>query len=212
MTGSTTTTANAVSPTDTSLEKISNLIQLLIGAQNNAHDNLEPKIDKILGILESQRTERPRERESQNQRPNNSALFQKSSFAQLPSQGFYRYDLIKSHKWLCYLTDLHHDLTSYKYLQEIDDLVILRCINFWSSVPGKNEMDQAHSQALCYAVTKCQFFENGPQTLLKYLASYIDRDFAEGTITTGTEIDLRALSHVSYLRTTEDVGSGEDYY
>ena len=73
-------------------------------------------------------------------------------------------------------------------------------------------MDQAHSQALCYAVTKCQFFENGPQTLLKYLASYIDRDFAEGTITTGTEIDLRALSHVSYLRTTEDVGSGEDYY
>ena len=211
MTGSSTTTANAVSPNDTSLEKISNLMELLIGAQNNTHDVLEPKLDKILGLLQNQRTEQPRE--SQNQRPNNSALFQKSSFAHLPSQNLNSYGLIKNHKWLCYLTELHHDMTSYKYLQEIEDLVILRCINFWASVPGKNGIDEAHSQALCYAVTKCQFFETGPQSLLKYLASYIDRDFGEGIITTGTEIDLISLSHVSSmnLRRAESVGSVEDY-
>ena len=210
MTGSSTTTANAVSPNDTNLEKISNLLELLIGAQNNAHDALEPKLDKILGLLQNERTEQPRD--SQNPRPNNPALFQKSSFAHLPSQNLNN-ALIKKHKWLFYLTELHHDLTSYKCLQEIDDLVILRCINFWASVPGKNGMDEAHNQALCYAVTKCQFFETGPQSLLKYLASYIDRDFGEGIITTGTEIDLISLSHVSSmnLRRSENVGSSEDY-
>ena len=165
----------------------------------------------LFKIFFSQRAEQSRE--IQKPSPNNLGLFQKSSFAHLPNQSFYRYDLIKNHKWLCYLTELHHDLTSYKYIREIDDLVILRCINFWSSVPGKNEKDEAHSQALCYAVTKCQFFENGPDTLLKYLASYIDRDFCQGIITTGTEIDHIAISHVTTmnLRMTENVGSGEDY-
>ena len=66
MTGSSTTTANAVSPNDTSLEKISNLMELLIGAQNNTHDVLEPKLDKILGLLQNQRTEQPRESQPRN--------------------------------------------------------------------------------------------------------------------------------------------------